>query len=129
MRGAVAARLGRAEEELSEAISRCLIVGTEAAADDDQRLREGGREGVAVVSSHNKGRRQSCSSRAASPLTSGSHAHSLLRPLPVCVVFFFSPFQKIGGAFSSVSAAPPNGGERGRNAVAQHTISASHIHT
>ena len=63
MRGAVAARLGRAEEELSEAISRCLIVGTEAAADDDQRLREGGREEVAVVSSHNKGRRQSCSSR------------------------------------------------------------------
>ena len=129
MRGAVAARLGRAEEELSEAISRCLIVGTEAAADDDQRLREGGREGVAVVSSHNKGRRQSCSSRAASPLTltSGSHAHSLLRPLPVCVVFF-SPFQKIGGAFSSVSAAPPNEG-RGRNAVAQHTIPASHIHS
>ena len=86
---------------------------------------EGGREGVAVVSSHNKGRRQSCSSRAASPLTSGSHAHSLLRPLPVCVVFF-SPFQKIGGAFSSVSAAERG---RGRNAVAQHTISASHIHS
>ena len=87
----------------------------------------GGRELVAVVSSHNKGRRQSCSSRAASPLTltSGSHAHSLLRPLPVCVVFF-SPFQKIGGAFSSVSAAERG---RGRNAVAQHTISASHIHT
>ena len=42
MRGAVAARLGRAEEELSEAISRCMIVGTEAAADDDQRLWEGG---------------------------------------------------------------------------------------
>ena len=47
MRGAVAARLGRAEEELSEAISRCLIVGTEAAADDDQRLR---REGVSCCS-------------------------------------------------------------------------------
>ena len=50
MRGAVAARLGRAEEELSEAISRCLIVGTEAAAADDQRLREGGREGVSCCS-------------------------------------------------------------------------------
>ena len=112
MRGAVAARLGRLRGGGAE---RGILSLFDCGNRSCRRRRPeaaGGRELVAVVSSHNKGRRQSCSSRAASPLTSGSHAHSLLRPLPVCVVFF-SPFQKIGGAFSSVSAAAERGKREG----------------
>ena len=127
MRGAVAARLGRAEEELSERGNLSLFDCGNRSCRRRRPEAAGGREGVAVVSSHNKGRRQSCSSRAASPLTSGSHAHSLLRPLPVCAVFFSLPSRKLGE--HSHPSAPPNYEGRGRNAVAQHTISASHIHT